>query len=190
MPHEGDAVERLFAGSTLAAARGLLGALLHLPDATVRVVETEAYTDDAASHHVTRPRTGRLLGTSHGLVYVYTIYGMHRCLNVTTDAAGPGAVLFRAVEPVRGLDALRARRPGRPDRELANGPGKLFVALGIDPALHGRPFTDAFRVELPRTPPPIACGPRIGISKARELPWRFWIDGSPWAGRGGSARRS
>lgn len=172
-----------YARDTLIVARELVGAELRHGEFHCRIVETEAYTDDAASHYVTRPRTGAMLGDTHGLVYVYRIYGIHRCLNFTTDATGPGAALIRAVEPLSHLDLLRSRRPGRPDRELANGPAKLFVALGLDEDLHRRPVPEVLPVCLPPEPPVVETSPRIGISAARDLPWRFTLAGSAWLSR-------
>jgi DNA-3-methyladenine glycosylase len=173
----------LFTRPTLEVAQALIGATLTTEGWTVRIVETEAYCGDPASHWVTRPKTGRMLGETHGCIYVYSIYGMHRCLNFTTDASGPGAVLLRAVEPLRGLDEMRRRRPVRRDVDLTNGPAKLVVALGIDPALHGRPVHAAFELTPPDAAPEIHTGPRVGISKARDLPWRFWLAGNPYVSR-------
>lgn len=172
-----------FAQDTLTVARALVGAILRHDGTTCRIVETEAYTDDAASHFVTRPRTGAMLGTTWGRVYLYRIYGLHTCLNFTTDAHGPGAVLLRALEPLSDREPLRERRRGRPDRELMNGPGKLYVALGIDAAVHGAPVTDAFELELPADPPVVHSSPRIGVTAARELPWRFTLAESTWLSR-------
>jgi len=172
-----------FERATLEIARALLGVTLSHADWTARIVETEAYTDDPASHFVTRPRTGAMLGSSHGRVYIYSIYGVHRCLNFTTDAGGPGAVLIRAVEPLSGLEGMRERRGVERDRDLTSGPAKLFVALGIDPALHGREVLDEFGLRSPHTPPEVRTGPRIGISHARDLAWRFWIPGNPYVSR-------
>jgi DNA-3-methyladenine glycosylase len=181
-----------FAGSAEAVARGLLGALLVSELGGERVVaeivETEAYVgpEDEASHAAERfGRTARneaMFGAA-GLAYVYLIYGMHWCLNVVTGDEGFGAaVLIRAARTVEGIGAARARRPGRPDRDLMRGPGNLARALGVDGALNhhpmdrpplwiapGRPIADA----------DVAVGPRIGITRAADWPLRFWLRGDP-----------
>jgi len=152
------------------------------------IVETEAYRGDAASHFVTRPRTGRIMGTTCGALYVYRIYGMHRCMNVTTEQDHPGAVLIRALAPTGGLDIIRARRPGRPDRELTSGPARLFVALGLRDDLNGRPFDESLTWTLPQKRPTVVTGPRIGIRQAVDLPWRFMAEDNPHVSHGGSRR--
>ncbi|MEM7243913.1 MAG: DNA-3-methyladenine glycosylase [Acidobacteriota bacterium] len=174
---------RFFARNTLEVARDLLGCRLELGGCAGVIVETEAYRDDAASHWVTRPNTARIMGESHGLVYIYSIYGMHRCLNFTSDAERPGAVLLRALEPVSGLDLMRERRGVKDDRALLSGPGKLVQALAVPDDAQAQPVTEVFRLERPRRRPSIVTGPRIGISKATELPWRFGIAGSRWLSR-------
>ncbi len=146
-----------------------------------RIVETEAYTaDDEASHSFRgpTPRNATMFGPP-GHLYVYLSYGMHTCANVVTGAAGDGeAVLLRAVLPLDGIDVMRARRAGRTDRELANGPGKLCAALGIALTDDGADLTvEASTIHIvddgvaPPANPRI--GPRIGITRAVEQPWRF-----------------
>jgi DNA-3-methyladenine glycosylase len=119
-----------------------------------------------------------------GVLYVYFTYGMHHCANIVTGDAGVGeAVLIRAVEPLAGIDDMRARRPkARNDRQLANGPGKLCVAFGLDRSHNGVDvtanssaigvFTDGHE------PGPVRATPRIGISKQTDRPWR-WVLGTP-----------
>ncbi len=164
-------------------ARALIGATVTHGACAGVIVETEAYTDDPASHYVTRPRTAAIMGTGHGHIYIYQIYGVHRCLNVTTDAHGPGAVLIRALEPVRGLDAMRARRGRTALRDLCSGPAKLFEALGLDPDCNGRPVADVLDIRAPEASPEIVATPRIGITRARDLPWRFCLAGSRFLSR-------
>jgi DNA-3-methyladenine glycosylase len=172
-----------FARDTLDVARDLVGATLEFGALAARVVEVEAYKGDAASHFVTRPRTASMMGTTHGLLYVYRIYGMHRCLNITTDARGPGAVLLRALEPLRGVEEMRARRGVTRDVDVASGPAKLFVALGLDDSFLGRRAAEVFRITPSAAAVDVALGPRIGITKAVELPWRFWVRGNPHVSR-------
>jgi DNA-3-methyladenine glycosylase len=172
-----------FARDTLDVARDLVGATLEFGALAARIVEVEAYKGDAASHFVTRPRTASMMGTTHGLLYVYRIYGMHRCLNITTDARGPGAVLLRALEPLRGVEEMRARRGVTRDVDVASGPAKLFVALGLDDSFLGRRAAEVFRITPSAAAVDVALGPRIGITKAVELPWRFWVRGNPHVSR-------
>jgi DNA-3-methyladenine glycosylase len=147
-----------------------------------RIVETEAYTrTDPASHSFNGPtaRNAVMFGPP-GRLYVYLSYGIHCCANVVTGPDGDGqAVLLRAVVPLEGLDVIRSRRRGRPDRELANGPGKLCEALGITLADDGTSVTDersSIWIVDDGTPPPVPIvGPRIGITKGVDVPWRFEV---------------
>ena len=175
--------DAIFAGETLAVARALLGCTLLRDGCGGVIVEVEAYTDDAASHFVTRPNAGRIMGESHGLVYVYSIYGVHRCLNFTTDARGPGAVLIRALEPTHGIDAMRARRGVEHVAQLCSGPGKLAIALDAGRDLTGRRVSDAFTLIPREREPSIVTSMRIGISVAKRLPWRFCVKGSRFVSR-------
>ncbi len=176
-------------------ARDLLGKLVVSTiggvEAAGRIVETEAYVgpEDPASHAAQRigrtPRNEPMFG-SPGTAYVFRSYGIHWCLNAVTDRAGhPGAVLIRALEPVRGLSVMRDRR-GTPDRDLARGPGRLAQALGVTGDFNGHPldsppllFLDAPALAEDR----VAGGPRIGISRATDWPLRFTEAGSRWLSR-------
>jgi DNA-3-methyladenine glycosylase len=162
------------------------------------IVETEAYLgyDDPASHgyrHRRNARNAALFGPP-GTWYVYLSYGMHWCANLVCQKAGlASAVLLRALEPVDGLDVMRRRRGGVPDRELCSGPGKLCQALGIDRMLDGARMSRSpvivrppERGELPH----IAATPRIGITKAVDWPLRFHVVGSPWLSRKEKGGRS
>ncbi len=146
-----------------------------------RIIETEAYTaDDPASHSyrgVTR-RNAVMFGPP-GRLYVYLSYGIHCCANVVTGSEGDGqAVLLRSVVPVEGIGTIRDRRAGRADAELANGPGKLCVALGLSLADNGADLTrpgGLIRVvdDGCSSPSRLLTGPRVGITRATERPWRF-----------------
>jgi DNA-3-methyladenine glycosylase len=172
-----------FARDTLEVARDLVGAVMLHRGVGGVIVETEAYKGDPASHFVTRRHKASIMGTTFGRVYCYSIYGMHHCVNVTSDRDGPGAVLLRAIEPTHGVDKMRRRRGVDDVGALASGPAKLFVALGLDPSMTGREATDVFTF-LPRAAEvEVASGPRIGIAKAVELPWRFWAKGSRFVSR-------
>lgn len=156
-----------------------------------RIVETEAYlgADDPASHgyRLRRHARNESLYAPPGTWYVYLSYGIHWCANLTARGAAPGcAVLLRAVEPLEGLSVMLRRRGGVRHALLANGPGKLCQALGIDVTLDGRPMADSWGVILPGgSAGPIAVTPRIGITKAVDWPLRF-LEGA----QKGTARRS
>jgi DNA-3-methyladenine glycosylase len=164
---------------------GLLGKLLIVEGTGGpvggRIIETEAYTaDDPASHSFNGPtRRNAVMFGPPGRLYVYLSYGIHRCANVVTGGPGDGqAVLLRAIAPTLGLEVIRTRRGDRPDRDLANGPGKLCRALAIDLDDSGLDLTDPashIRILDDGTPPPDdpIVGPRVGISKAVDVPWRF-----------------
>jgi DNA-3-methyladenine glycosylase len=175
------------------AAVRLLGCTVvaDTPDGAVavRLVEVEAYrgADDPASHSF-RGRTARnavMFGPA-GHLYVYFVYGMHFCANVSALADGEaGAVLLRAGEVVSDLAVARARRPtARRDADLARGPARCASLLGLGREHNGVDVTDpASPVRLLAAPPVdpalVRVGPRVGVAAAHALPWRFWLHGSP-----------
>lgn len=177
-------------------ARELLGAVLRMEDGpdvvSGRIVETEAYLGphDPASHSAVgrTARTWHMFGPP-GTAYVYFIYGMHWCVNAVTREEGYGsAVLIRALEPLEGVERMRARRPrARRDADLCNGPGKLCAALGITRDFDGASLTGGSALTIcAGTPIPaahIAIGPRIGISKAVDWPLRFVLSSGLSRGR-------
>jgi DNA-3-methyladenine glycosylase len=176
-------------------ARELLGAVLecHGPDGIVagRIVETEAYfgEHDLACHAAAgrTSRTEPLYGRP-GIAYVYFIYGMYWCFNAVTRAEHkPSAVLVRAVEPLVGLDLIRARRPKvRRDVDLTNGPGKLCLALGID-ARHNTLRLDRppilIRAGTPVSDQDVTITPRIGITQCADWPLRWFVTGNPYVSK-------
>ncbi|WCT75246.1 DNA-3-methyladenine glycosylase [Sphingomonas naphthae] len=167
-------------------ARDLIGATLLLDGVGGIIVETEAYrADDPASHSFAGPRarTAAMFGPV-GHAYVYRIYGLHWCLNIVGGEAPGGAVLIRALEPTHGLDRMAERRGTGDPRLLCSGPGKLAQALGITAALDGAPLEAPPFALIPADgPADILTGPRIGISKAVEQPWRFGLAGSRYVSR-------
>jgi len=160
-------------------APNLLGAKLLVDGVGGIIVEVEAYhPDDPASHSYRgpTPRNGAMFA-GPPRVYVYRSYGIHWCLNFVCGNAS--AVLIRAIEPTDGIAEMRRRRGLEDIRALCSGPGKLCAALGVTGALDGH-MLDAppFALTLPRRPRPAAIGPRIGITKAVDVPWRFGASGS------------
>lgn len=168
-------------------AQQLIGVTVLVGGVGGRIVETEAYDrEDPASHAFSGPteRNGAMFGApAHA--YVYRSYGIHWCLNFVCREPGHGAgVLIRALEPVAGLDAMRERRGVDDLRLLCSGPGKLCQALGVTRALNGTALdTPPFELVAPDGPVELVAGPRIGISKAMDVPWRFGLAGSPFVSR-------
>jgi DNA-3-methyladenine glycosylase len=171
----------------------LLGCVLErtLNGKTLRakIVETEAYDQtDAASHSYKwqTPRTAVMFG-DYGYLYVYFTYGMHYCCNIVVGPEGSGAaVLIRALEPIQGGDLMALRRNGRKGKELTNGPAKLCQALAIDKTLNGHdlhkhPLRLIINEQLPAEQ--IVQTTRIGISQAKEVPWRFYIRDNDYVSR-------
>lgn len=147
-------------------------------------METEAYAiDDPASHSFAglRARNAAMFGAP-GDIYVYRIYGVHLCANIVCR---PGhAVLLRAIEPTEGEDAMIARRHGVARQQLCAGPGKLCAALGIDLDANGRSvLRPPFEFTPAQEEVALVEGPRIGISKAKEMAWRFGLRGSAFLSR-------
>ena len=164
------------------------------------IVETEAYHEEEPASHAyvgLTARTSTLFGPP-GRAYVYRSYGIHALLNAVCEPEGVGAaVLIRALRPVEGIELMRGRRGGRemPTRELCSGPGRLTQALGVELGENATSLRSGPVLILPRegAAPEILASPRIGITKAVELPWRFSAAGDqnvskPWPWRG--ARRA
>lgn len=183
----------LLRGEARRVARRLLGALL--VDATAeesvvaRIVETEAYSArDPASHSYRgrTPRTEAMFGRA-GLAYVYRSYGLHWCINVSCGEEGDGAaVLLRALEPIAGLAVMQRRRAlpaSAPPARLCRGPGNLAQAMGVTLAYTGLDLLDPagpLRMVRGATQPPagVRCGPRVGITRAVDKAWRYYLAGN------------
>jgi DNA-3-methyladenine glycosylase len=170
-------------------ARDLIGCVVRHGEAAGRIVETESYhMDEPACHaHVgVTERTQTLFGPP-GHAYVYFSYGIHSLLNAVCEDEGVGAaVLIRALEPVDGIDLMRAQRGVERLEELCSGPGKLTQALGVGLSLNGTSLEGPIEVlarERGAREPRIVIGERVGITKATELPWRFCDADSPHVSR-------
>jgi DNA-3-methyladenine glycosylase len=188
----GPVLERSFFDRPAASvAPDLLGCIVEHQAAegvvAVRLTEVEAYQGelDPASHAYRgrTPRNAVMFGEP-GYVYVYFTYGMHFCMNLVCEGTGTAAaVLLRAGEVVDGAE-LATRRRGSPPRDLARGPARLTVALGVGRAEYGLDACDPdsplrVRRARPRTLGRVLAGPRVGISAGAQTPWRFWLDGEP-----------
>ena len=178
-----------FHAPSVEVARALIGASVFVAGVGGRIVETEAYDESEPASHTfagRTPRNAAMFG-SPGRAYVYRSYGLHWCLNFVCMPTGHGAgVLIRALEPTHGIDVMRERRGLQDQRLLCSGPGRLCQALGVTHALNGlrldrQPFRLAPRSDA--AAPVVASGARIGISKSRELAWRFGLAGSPFLSR-------
>jgi DNA-3-methyladenine glycosylase len=176
-------------GDVLDVAPRLLGAVLrHVTpdgDVAVQITEVEAYdgTGDPGSHAANgRTNRNQVMFGPPGHLYVYFTYGMHHCCNVVVGPEGvASAVLLRAGEVVDGIETARRRRGSSTDRDLARGPARLCQALGIDLAQDGTDLTTGTLTLTPALAPPsrVRTGPRVGLRKAAERSWRFWVDGDP-----------
>ena len=176
-----------FARSVHEVAPDLIGFELLVDGVGGIIVEVEAYgAHDPAAHGFRgrTPRNASMFGPA-GHAYVYRAYGLHWCLNAVCEEEGsPAAVLIRALEPVHGLEAMRSRRGLEDERLLCAGPGRLCEALGVTRAHDGRPL-DRPPFDLRPAPPgvEVVVGPRIGISVATDLPWRYAAAGSRFLSR-------
>lgn len=187
-----DSTFSLLKGSAVDAARALLGCELErvINGHTIRVkiVETEAYDQTDAASHSYKGKTARteIMFGPAGYLYVYFTYGMHYCFNIVTGAAGEGAaVLIRAVEPIEGEEYMQAFR-SKTGVELSNGPAKACQALSIDKTFNGHnlqntPFRLVIKPALDEAL--ITQTSRIGISQAKDVPWRFYITNNPYVSK-------
>lgn len=176
---------------TVHAARNLLGwKLVHATPAgriAGYIVETEAYPDqDPASHAFRGPSTrNAAMFEDKGTIYMYRIYGMHLCFNIVTGKPGVGeAVLVRALQPAEGIDLMKRNRGLDAEQKLTNGPANLVQALGMQQDYTGTKLSEAHvYLEPGFVPEEIIQTTRIGITKAAEQPWRFYIGGSSYVSK-------
>jgi DNA-3-methyladenine glycosylase len=191
-PAQGTLPVGFYERPVLEVARSLIGCVVEHGAAAGMIVETEAYHESEPACHAfvgLTPRTSTLFG-GPGRAYVYRSYGIHALLNAVCEEPGTGAaVLIRALEPLRGVGGMRRRRGVKRREELCAGPGKLTVAMGIE-LLHNDcdltrgPITVRPRREdFEHANHEIAAAPRIGITKAVDLPWRFCLAGNPCVSR-------
>jgi DNA-3-methyladenine glycosylase len=177
-----------FNRSVHAVARDLVGCTLLYEGCGGVIVETESYeADDPACHaYVGLTERTKVLFGPPGRAYVYLSYGIHSLLNAVAEAEGEAAaVLIRALEPTDEIEQMRKRRRAKSDLDLCSGPGKLTEALGIDLSDNEADLSqEPFLIVPPQgTLPEIIAAPRIGITKAVDLPWRFCAADSPYISR-------
>ena len=176
-----------FGRSVHDVAPELVGATFLFEGVGGTIVEVEAYDHEDPAAHGYRGRTARnasMFGPP-GRAYVYRSYGVHWCLNFVCEAEGvASAVLIRALEPTEGLDTMRARRGLDDRRLLCSGPGRLCQALGITGEQDGLPLDRSpFQVRARAREEQVLTGPRIGITRAADRPWRYGLAGSKWVSR-------
>ena len=176
-----------FARSVHDVAPDLIGVTLLVDGVGGRIVEVEAYDHEDPASHGFRGRTDRnasMFGPP-GHAYVYRSYGIHWCLNLVCEEVGvANAVLLRALEPTRGLEQMRARRGLEDERLLCSGPGRLCQALGVTREHDGLALDrPPFELLAGDSPVDVVNGPRIGITRAAELPWRYAEAGSRFLSR-------
>ena len=188
-PRLGKPLKRsFFARSVLEVAPDLIGATMLVDGVGGIIVEVEAYHHSEPAAHSFNgptPRNAVMFGPP-GVVYVYRSYGIHWCVNFVCEREGSAsAVLIRAIEPMAGLAAMRRRRGLEDVRALCSGPGKLCQALGVRIKHNGLPLDrPPFELQARAAKPEIVTGPRIGITKAVDEPWRYGLKGSKFLSKG------
>jgi DNA-3-methyladenine glycosylase len=153
----------------------LLGKIIEYSSLKGMITETEAYEDDEASHAFKRTKRSEIMYSSYGKIYVYFVYGNYYCLNFTCYNKGPGAVLIRALKPIKGISLMKKRRNCNNINNLLNGPGKLCQAFNINKGLNNTEINDKIKLFDNKTNFQIFEDKRIGIKKATHLNWRFYI---------------
>lgn len=181
------ALREILARSVHEAARELVGWTFLVDGVGGTIVETEAYApDDPASHSFSgkTKRNAAMFGPA-GRLYVYRSYGIHWCANVACEREGVGAaVLVRALEPIHGIDVMRARRDVDALVLLCSGPGRLTQALGISGSHDGLPLdADPFELRPPKVEVAVVAAPRVGVTRGAEHQWRYALKGSAFVSR-------
>ena len=177
--------ESFFERDALVVARELLFKVIEFGGTSGMIVETEAYKADPASHgYKITPRSEIMLST-YAHVYVYIIYGMYHCINFTTNRGEVGAVLIRALEPVKGIEKMKRRRKTSNIHDLMSGPGKVCDAMNITKKQNWTKINDRIKVYDYRSfrDSEISKSGRVGISRGKELDWRFFVKGSEFVSR-------
>ncbi|UZE93690.1 MAG: DNA-3-methyladenine glycosylase [Candidatus Pacearchaeota archaeon] len=168
-----------FNKDTVKTAKALLGKIIKYKNTSGIIIETEAYKGkedgDEASHAFKKTERSELMYNSYGKFYIYFIYGNYYCLNITAEKNKPGAVLIRAIKPIKGIKNMEKRRQRKDN--LTDGPGKLCQALNITKALNGTDINDKIKIlkGIKIKNSQIGCSSRIGINKAQHLKWRFFV---------------
>ncbi|QQG38726.1 MAG: DNA-3-methyladenine glycosylase [Candidatus Woesearchaeota archaeon] len=166
-----------FSRDALVVAKELLGKVISYNNCSGIIVETEAYKKDPASHAFKITPRSEIMLNSYGKFYIYFIYGMYHCLNITTNKNDIGAVLIRSLQPLDGISIMKKRRKTSDIHNLLSGPGKLCQALNITKSLNNTNVDDKIKVyyykniknsEIEKTK-------RIGIKESKDLDWRFYI---------------
>lgn len=175
--------QEFFNRDAVIVAQELLGKVISYNGCSGIIVETEAYKNDKASHAHTRTPRSEIMYSTYGHWYIYFIYGMYHCMNITTNGTDEaGAVLIRALQPLDGIEAMKKRRNTSNIYSLCSGPGKICTALGINKRLNGMQVNKKIYVysftAIPKQN--IAKSARIGISNGKEIEWRFFIRENPF----------
>ena len=174
-----------FTQDAVKIAKELLGKVISYNGIQGMIVETEAYKKDPASHAFKITPRSKIMLNSYGKFYIYFIYGMYHCLNITTNKNDVGAVLIRSLQPLKGIDKMKKLRKSNDIHNLTSGPGKLCQAMKIAKALNSTDVNERIKVLHYKSfkPSQITSSPRIGISEGKELNWRFFIRGNKFVSR-------
>ena len=176
--------KKFFERDAETVAKDMLGKLLKFKNCSGIIVETEAYASDGASHAAKRTKRSIPLFDTWGVTYVYLNYGMYYLVNFTCDKNGPGAVLIRAVEPVEGIVLMKKYRKTNKIEQLCNGPGKVCQAFGITKKQHHKKVGEEIHIYDVGKNVEIKRSPRIGISFAKDIEWRFYIKDNRFVSKG------
>ena len=180
--------QSFFKGDALDIAKQLLGKKIKVGNCEGIIVETEAYKRDPGSHAYKITPRSQIMQDTHGYVYVYVIYGMYHCLNITTNKDDVGAVLIRAIEPTNGIDVMQKRRLSKHKNkskqlkliDLTSGPSKLCVAFNISKENNNKKIKKEIQIfnhgSVKTTD--IVATTRIGLTNGKDLPWRFYLKGN------------